>query len=47
MMQGLQTNSSLFSETAPDVFVPNNQVVSGSATRNHMCALTNKTLKLN
>ncbi|KAK2373386.1 hypothetical protein QL285_074420 [Trifolium repens] len=32
MMQGLQTGSSLFSEAAPGVFVPNNQTVSGSAT---------------
>ena len=44
MMQGLQTGSSLFSETAPGVFVPNNQTVSGSATRNHMPALTNTAL---
>ncbi|KAK2355962.1 hypothetical protein QL285_093330 [Trifolium repens] len=32
MMHGLQTGSSLFSETTPGVFVPNNQTVSGSAT---------------
>jgi hypothetical protein len=33
LMQGLQTNSSLFSETAPSVFVPNNQqLASGSTT---------------
>ncbi|KAK2368350.1 hypothetical protein QL285_081551 [Trifolium repens] len=44
MMQGLQTGSSLFSETAPSVFVPNNQTVSGSATRNNMPALTNNAL---
>jgi hypothetical protein len=44
MMQSLQTNSSLFSETAPGVFVPNNQVASGSATRNHMPILTNTSL---
>ncbi|KAK2396186.1 putative plant SNARE [Trifolium repens] len=40
MMQGLQTGSSLFSEAAPGVFVPNNQIVSGSATRNNVPALT-------
>jgi hypothetical protein len=45
LMQGLQTNSSLFSETAPGVFVPNNQqLVSGSATRNNMPMLTNTSL---
>ncbi|KAK2363144.1 hypothetical protein QL285_088154 [Trifolium repens] len=44
MMQGLQTGSSLFSEAAPGVFVPNNQGVSGSATRNNVPALTNTAL---
>ncbi|KAK2382413.1 hypothetical protein QL285_069949 [Trifolium repens] len=44
MMQGLQTGSSLFSEAAPGVFVPNNQGVSGSATRNNMPTLTNTAL---
>jgi hypothetical protein len=45
MMQVLQSNPSLFSETAPDVFTPNNQhLVSGSATRNNMSTLTNASL---
>ncbi|WJX45972.1 hypothetical protein P8452_32814 [Trifolium repens] len=44
MMQGLQTSASLFTESAPDVFVPNNQIVSGSATRNINPSLTNNAL---
>ena len=44
MMQGLQTSASLFTETAPGVFVPNNQIVSGSATRNTFPSLTNTAL---
>ncbi|WJX39866.1 hypothetical protein P8452_27373 [Trifolium repens] len=44
MMQGLQTSASLFTETAPGVFVPNNQIVSGSATRNAFPSLTNTAL---
>ncbi|KAK2410449.1 hypothetical protein QL285_045812 [Trifolium repens] len=44
MMQGLQTGASLFTESAPDIFVPNNQIVSGSATRNGNPSLTNNVL---
>ncbi|KAK2422544.1 hypothetical protein QL285_033071 [Trifolium repens] len=44
MMQGLQTSASLFTESAPGVFVPNNQIVSGSATRNGNPSLTNNAL---
>jgi hypothetical protein len=45
MMQGLQNNPSLFSETTPGLFTPNNQqLVSGSATRNNMPTLTNTSL---
>ena len=44
MMQGLQTSASLFTESAPGVFVPNNQIISGSATRNVNPSLTNAAL---
>ncbi|KAK2422828.1 hypothetical protein QL285_033329 [Trifolium repens] len=44
MMQGLQTSPSLFTESAPGVFVPNNQIVSGSATRSGNPTLTNNAL---
>ncbi|KAK2437576.1 hypothetical protein QL285_022449 [Trifolium repens] len=44
MMQGLQKSASLFTESAPGVFVPNNQIVSGSATRNVNPSLTNAAL---
>ncbi|KAK2422492.1 hypothetical protein QL285_033024 [Trifolium repens] len=44
MMQGLQTGASLFTESAPGIFVPNNQIVSGSATRNGNPSLTNNAL---
>ncbi|WJX24020.1 hypothetical protein P8452_13183 [Trifolium repens] len=44
MMQGLQTSASLFTESAPGVFVPTNQIVSGSATRNGNPSLTNNAL---
>jgi hypothetical protein len=44
MMQGRQTGSSLFSKTAPGVFVPNNPGISGSTTRNNMPTLTNTAL---
>ncbi|KAK2456809.1 hypothetical protein QL285_004146 [Trifolium repens] len=44
MMQCLQTSASLFTKSAPGVFVPNNQIVSGSATRNGNPSLTNHAL---
>ncbi|WJX56990.1 hypothetical protein P8452_42593 [Trifolium repens] len=44
MMHGLQTSSSLFTETTPDVYVPNNPGIFGSATRNNTPALTNTAL---
>ena len=44
MMQGLQTSASLFTETAPGVYVPNNTGTFGSATRNNTPTLTNTAL---
>ncbi|KAK2428816.1 hypothetical protein QL285_027304 [Trifolium repens] len=41
MMQGLQTSASLFTETAPGVYVPNNPEIFDSATRNNTPTLTN------
>ncbi|KAK2422316.1 hypothetical protein QL285_032860 [Trifolium repens] len=44
MMQGLQTSASLFTEASSGVFVPNNQIISGFATRNVNPSLTNAAL---
>ncbi|KAK2428173.1 hypothetical protein QL285_026709 [Trifolium repens] len=44
MMQGLQTSTSLFTETAPGVYVPNNTGTFTSATRNNTPTLTNTAL---
>jgi hypothetical protein len=45
LMQGLQSNPSLFSKTAPGAFSPNNQhMATGSAARNNMPTLTNTSL---
>ncbi|WJX56991.1 hypothetical protein P8452_42594 [Trifolium repens] len=44
MMQGFQTSASLFTETAPDVYVPNNPGIFGLTTRNNTPTLTNTAL---